>query len=139
MQNNLTATIILYYIDGSDQWHTMYKTKIVIPSTQTDFLPQHKLNYILHSWPSKHSLLISGLRYYYMIDLFAAVMFVPRIVCVWYSTVNIGKCKQQVTELLFHMIIIKFWIHVWIHKWQHLLFWLYMAFKMFCILSLYGR
>ena len=30
-------------MDGSDQWHTMYKTKLVIPSTQTDFLPQHKL------------------------------------------------------------------------------------------------
>ena len=24
-------------------WHTMYKTKLVIPSTQTDILPQHKL------------------------------------------------------------------------------------------------
>jgi hypothetical protein len=31
------------YMDGSDQWHTMYKTKLVIPSTQTDILPQHKL------------------------------------------------------------------------------------------------
>jgi hypothetical protein len=30
-------------MDGSDQWHTMYKTKIVIPSTRTDILPQHKL------------------------------------------------------------------------------------------------
>ena len=30
-------------MDGSDQWHTMYKTKLVIPSTQTDILPQHKL------------------------------------------------------------------------------------------------
>ena len=36
MENNLTATIIIYYMDGSDQWHTMYKTKLVIPSTQTD-------------------------------------------------------------------------------------------------------
>ena len=27
-------------MDGSDQWHIMYKTKLVIPSTQTDFLPQ---------------------------------------------------------------------------------------------------
>jgi hypothetical protein len=43
MDNNLTATIIMYYMDGSDQWHTMYKTKLVIPSTQTDILPQHKL------------------------------------------------------------------------------------------------
>ena len=44
MENNLTATIIiLYYMDGSDQWHTMYKTKLVIPFTQTDILPQHKL------------------------------------------------------------------------------------------------
>ena len=43
MENNLTATIIIYYMDGSDQWHTMYKTKLVIPSTQTDILPQHKL------------------------------------------------------------------------------------------------
>ena len=41
-----------------------------------------------------------------MIDLFATctVMHVPQIVCVCYSTVNIGKCKQQVTELLLHMI-----------------------------------
>ena len=30
-------------MDGSDQWHTMYKTKLVIPSTQTDIFPQHKL------------------------------------------------------------------------------------------------
>ena len=43
MENNLTATIIIYYMDGSDQWHTMYKTKLVIPSTLTDILPQHKL------------------------------------------------------------------------------------------------
>ena len=43
MENNLTATIIIYYMDGSDQWHTKYKTKRVIPSTQTDILPQHKL------------------------------------------------------------------------------------------------
>jgi hypothetical protein len=44
MENNLTATMnnhILY--GGFDQWHTMYKTKLVIPSTQTDNLPQHKL------------------------------------------------------------------------------------------------
>ena len=32
MENNLTATIIIYYMDGSDQFHTMYKTKLVIPS-----------------------------------------------------------------------------------------------------------
>ena len=43
MENNLTATISIYYMDGSDQWHTMYKTKLVIPSIQTDILPQHKL------------------------------------------------------------------------------------------------
>ena len=30
-------------MDGSDQWNTMYKTKLVIPSTKTDILPQHKL------------------------------------------------------------------------------------------------
>jgi hypothetical protein len=34
--------IIIYYMDGSDQWH-IYKTKLVIPSTQTDILPQYKL------------------------------------------------------------------------------------------------
>jgi hypothetical protein len=28
-------------MDGFDQWHTMYKTKLVIPSTQTDNLPEH--------------------------------------------------------------------------------------------------
>ena len=42
MENNLTATMnnhILY--GGFDQWHTMYNTKLVIPSTQTDNLPQH--------------------------------------------------------------------------------------------------
>ena len=54
----------------------------------------------------KHSLLSSGLRY--MIDLFATVMHVPQIVCVCYSAVDIGKCKQQVTECLLHMITIKF-------------------------------
>ena len=43
-----------------------------------------------------------------MIDLFATVMHVPQIVCVCYSIVNIGKCKQQVTERLLHMITIKF-------------------------------
>jgi hypothetical protein len=32
-----------------------------------------------------------------MIDLIATVIHVPQIVCVCYSTVNIGKCKQQVT------------------------------------------
>jgi hypothetical protein len=26
------------------------------------------------------------------------------MVCVCYSTVNIGKCKQQVTEILLHLI-----------------------------------
>ena len=38
-----------------------------------------------------------------MIDslLQPTVMHVPQIVCVCYSTVNIGKCKQQVTELFF--------------------------------------
>ena len=43
MENNLTATmnIHIYYMDGSDQWHTMYKAKLVIPFTQTDNLPQH--------------------------------------------------------------------------------------------------
>jgi hypothetical protein len=30
-------------MDGSDQWHTIYKTKLAIPSTQTNILPQHKL------------------------------------------------------------------------------------------------
>ena len=36
-------------MDGSDKWHTMYKTKLVlkqiltVASTQTDFLPKHKL------------------------------------------------------------------------------------------------
>jgi hypothetical protein len=43
-----------------------------------------------------------------MIDLFATVMHVPQIVCVCYLTVNIGKRKQQVTELFVHMIAIKF-------------------------------
>ena len=30
-------------MDGPDQWHTIYKTKLVIPSTQTDVLQQYKL------------------------------------------------------------------------------------------------
>jgi hypothetical protein len=53
MENNLTATIIIYYMHGSDQWHTMYKSKLVIPSTQTDVLPQHKLylcGYAVLNW-----------------------------------------------------------------------------------------
>jgi hypothetical protein len=41
--------------------------------------------------------------------IFATAMHVSQIVCVCYSTVNVGKCKQQVTELLLHMITIKFW------------------------------
>jgi hypothetical protein len=45
-----------------------------------------------------------------MIDLFATVMHVPQIVCVCYSIVNIGKCKQQVTERLLHTITIKFYM-----------------------------
>ena len=24
MENNLTPTIIIYYMDGSDKWHTIY-------------------------------------------------------------------------------------------------------------------
>ena len=45
MDNNLTATIIIYYMDGwiRSMAHNMYKTKLVIRSTQTDILPQHKL------------------------------------------------------------------------------------------------
>ena len=38
-----------------------------------------------------------------IIIIFATGIHVPQIVCVCYSTVNIGKCKQQVTELLLHM------------------------------------
>ena len=38
----------------------------------------------------------------------STVMHVPQIVCVLASTVNMPKCKQQVTELLLHMITIKF-------------------------------
>jgi uncharacterized membrane protein len=45
-----------------------------------------------------------------MIDFFATAMHVPQIVCVCYSTVNIGKCKQQVTERLLQMITINFCI-----------------------------
>jgi hypothetical protein len=56
--------------------------------------------YFTHN--SEHSQLFSGLRY--MIDLFATVMHIPQIVCICYSTVNIGKHKQQVTELLLDMI-----------------------------------
>jgi hypothetical protein len=39
----------------------------------------------------------------------STVMHVPQIVCVCHSTVNMPKCKQQATELLLHMITIKFW------------------------------
>jgi hypothetical protein len=44
-EDNLTVTIIIYiYMDGLDQWHTMYKLNLrYIPSTQTDILPQRKL------------------------------------------------------------------------------------------------
>ena len=43
MENNLTATIIILYGWIRSMAHNMYKTKLVIPSTETDFLPQHKL------------------------------------------------------------------------------------------------
>jgi hypothetical protein len=99
-------------MDGSEQWHTMYKTKLVIPSTQTDFLQQHKLFlcgyavlnwtvwYIIncvcaHNWNwiiyFTHDL--QNILYYsvifdiFSIDLFATVMHVSQIVCVCYSTV----------------------------------------------------
>jgi hypothetical protein len=32
---------VFLHIDSVTLWHTMYKTKVVIPSTQTDNLPQH--------------------------------------------------------------------------------------------------
>jgi hypothetical protein len=61
---------------------------------------------------SKHSLLFktfSTIQWSSIYDcLIATVMHVPRIVCVCHSTVNIWKCKQQVTELLLHMITMKF-------------------------------
>jgi hypothetical protein len=107
----------------------MCKTKLVIPSTQTNFLPQHILflcgmlcqteqcgiSLTVHTtgielytsfMTFKNSLLFSGLQY--MIDIFATVMHVPQIVCLCYSTVDIGKCKQHVTERLLHIITIKF-------------------------------
>jgi hypothetical protein len=40
MENNLTATMNNHILYGWI-WHAMYKTKLVIPSTQTDNLPQH--------------------------------------------------------------------------------------------------
>ena len=43
MDNNLTATIIILYGWIRSMAHNMYKTKLVIPSTQTDIPPQHKL------------------------------------------------------------------------------------------------
>jgi hypothetical protein len=43
MDNNLTATIIILYGWIRSMAHHMYKTKLVIPSTQTDIPPQHKL------------------------------------------------------------------------------------------------
>jgi hypothetical protein len=127
-------------MDGSDQWHTIYKTKLVIPSTQTDVLPQHKLflcgyavlnrtvwyiincaldwNWIIYFTHDLQNILYT-IQWSSIYDwLFATVMHVPRIVCVCFSTVNVGKCKQQVTELLLHMITIKFWKWVWIDKWQ---------------------
>jgi hypothetical protein len=33
-------------MDGSDQWHTIYKTKLVIPSTQTDVLQQLQIIFV---------------------------------------------------------------------------------------------
>jgi hypothetical protein len=45
----------------------------------------------------------------WLTSLIATVIYVPQIVCVCYSTVNIRKCKKQVTELLLHMISMKFW------------------------------
>ena len=43
MDNNLTATIVILYGWIRSMAHNMYKTKLVIPSTQTDIPPQHKL------------------------------------------------------------------------------------------------
>ena len=113
--------------------HNMYKTKLVIPSTQTDIHPQHKLFLCGYAVLNRTvycgiSLTVHriGIELYtslmtfktfstiqwssIYIDLFATctVMHVPQIVCVCYSTVNIDKCKQQVTEILLHMITIKF-------------------------------
>jgi hypothetical protein len=98
----------------------MYKTKLVIPSTQTDILPQQKLflcGYAVLNrtvWYIINLLMpfktFSTVQWSLIYDwLIATAMHVPRIVCVCYSIVNIAKCKQQVTELLLHMITIKFW------------------------------
>jgi hypothetical protein len=106
-------------------------------STQTDILPQHKLflcgyavlNRTVSVWYTLtvHRIRIelytslmtfktfSTIQWSSIYDwLFATVMHVSRIVCVCYSTVNVDKCKQQWTELLLHMITIKFWKWIWI-------------------------
>ena len=45
MESNLAATITMciIWMDQINGTQLMYKTKIVIPSTQTVILPQHKL------------------------------------------------------------------------------------------------
>jgi hypothetical protein len=122
MENNLTATIIIYYIwmDQINGTQYMYKTKLVIPSTQTDILTQHKLflcGYAVLNrtvWYIINLLMpfktFSTVQWSSIYDwLIATAMHVPQIFCVCYSIVNIAKCKQQVTEFLLHMITIKFW------------------------------
>jgi hypothetical protein len=95
----------------------MHKTKVVIPSTQTDFLPQHKLFCVdmlcqveqcgisltvhrtgIELYTSlmtfKHNyLLFSGLRY--MIDRFATGMHVPQIVCACYSKLILASVNNK--------------------------------------------
>jgi hypothetical protein len=96
-------------MDGSDQWHAMYKTKLVlkqIASTQTDFVPQHKLFlcgyavlklyrtvcYIINCAQDRNGI-IHFTRDLQNILYWSVVSHVPRIVCICYSTVNIGKCN----------------------------------------------
>jgi hypothetical protein len=133
MENNLTATIIIYYMDGSDQWHTMYKTKLACDTFYSNrYSPTTQIVFVWICWVKPNSVhgisltvhrigielytslmtfkTFSTIRWSSIYDwLFATVMHVPRLVCVCYSTVNIGKCKEQVTELLLHMTKIKFW------------------------------
>jgi hypothetical protein len=109
--------------------HNMYKTKLVIPSTQTDILPQHKLflcGYaVLNRTVWVYHWLCTELELNYTLThVLQNILYCSLVFDIWlthcytnacssnslcYSIVNIVKCKQQVTELLLHMIAIKFW------------------------------
>ena len=146
-QNNPFAGIYSYnnHMDGSDQWHidtdTMYNIyKLMILIRIFFFLHGYAMTMlywtvwsivitctlqgwheIIYLWPSKHYLLMSGLWLWWICDVCATVMYVPGIVYVCYSTVDINWQE----------------LYLMCMDWQVTTY-EYMASKMFCISWLYG-